>query len=542
VVDRETGRIFMFHAASVNQGFAGSRTGIDHDDPDVLQADYSYSDDDGQTWRHRRITGQIKDPSWAGIFAASGQAIQIKRGPYAGRLVQQYVVSKDGEIYAASAYSDDHGENWQMGQLVGPGMNENKTVELSDGRLMLNTRAGGGFRKVAYSSDGGHTYTEPQVDTDLPDPSNNGSIIRYNPNAAPGSAQADWLLFSNTAQTSGRGNLTVRMSCDNGETWPVSRTVVPGNADYSTLARLPDGRIGMLFERGFRVESINFAAFDRAWLGGVCVPVDLKAPAKVGPGETFEATVTVSNQERATLNGEVVLDLPDGWSAEAASSSLPLRSGATSDITFRVTVPEGAPPASSALRASYVTPQGAVSSDAQVLVAYPVRFEGSLAWEDSTPRALDGRSVVDTSENLSAVRDLAGGAISVNFNTTSRPGVATLLSAADPTSNVRNLVVSLNGGKPYVEVRTASGAYPVRIQTQVDASDGRDHELEVISSHGLTSVLLDGEVIGQQLAQAFFADVPGLGNLTIGGNRASTGERWRFAGTISRVAVYGDAI
>ena len=63
LVDRETGRIFLFHVASVRQGFGGSATGADENDPDVLQADYSWSDDDGVTWRHRRITSAIKNPA-----------------------------------------------------------------------------------------------------------------------------------------------------------------------------------------------------------------------------------------------------------------------------------------------------------------------------------------------------------------------------------------------------------------------------------------------------------------------------------------------
>jgi sialidase-1 len=72
LVDRTTGRIFLFYAASVNQGFFGSKTGNDPTDPNILQADYSYSDDDGRTWHPRRITKQIKNPAWGGMFAASG--------------------------------------------------------------------------------------------------------------------------------------------------------------------------------------------------------------------------------------------------------------------------------------------------------------------------------------------------------------------------------------------------------------------------------------------------------------------------------------
>jgi hypothetical protein len=84
----------LFHAASVRQGFAGARTGNRDDDPNVLHADVSWSDDDGHTWRHRRLTSQVKDSSWGGLFATSGSGIQLQRGAHVGRLVQQFVDSR----------------------------------------------------------------------------------------------------------------------------------------------------------------------------------------------------------------------------------------------------------------------------------------------------------------------------------------------------------------------------------------------------------------------------------------------------------------
>ncbi len=266
LVDRQTGRIFVFYVASVNQGFFGSATGTDENDPEVQQADVSWSDDDGLTWQHSRITAAIKDPAWAGLFAASGQGIQLGHGPHAGRLIQQYVIRWNDATYAASAVSDDHGETWRMGTPVGPGLDENKTVELGDGRVMLNSRAKP-HRLVAFSTDGGLTYSEPRADETLVDPANNGAIIRYDPSAAPGSAGARRLVFSNTADTEERHNLTVRLSCDDGASWPASRTIEPGPSAYSTLVAFPDGDIGVLYERG-RSEYITFARFAPDWPDG----------------------------------------------------------------------------------------------------------------------------------------------------------------------------------------------------------------------------------------------------------------------------------
>ncbi|QLJ02680.1 exo-alpha-sialidase [Streptomyces sp. NEAU-sy36] len=342
LVDRETGRIFLFYAAAVNQGFLGSGTGNDESDPDILQADYSYSDDDGITWKSERITAEIKNPAWGGIFAASGEGIQLRHGAHKGRLIQQYAIRSNGANYAVSAYSDDHGATWRTGTPVGPGGDENKAVELSDGRVMLNTRSAP-YRKVAYSSDGGVTYTPFQQDTELPDPGNNGSIARFAPDVDATHPRASWLMFSNTASTSGRSNLTVRLSCDNGLNWPVRKTVEAGSAAYSTLTPLGDGtgsdpQVGLLWERA-NYQHITYSSFDLKWLGGVCAPVTVTPPASLPAGRTTEVTVRVVSQNDVRLpSGTVSLTLPNGWSAPAVTVPA-LDPGQGADVEIPVTVP-----------------------------------------------------------------------------------------------------------------------------------------------------------------------------------------------------------
>ncbi|MGW1098484.1 exo-alpha-sialidase [Streptomyces sp. NPDC002455] len=340
LTDTTTGRIFVFYAASVNQGFFGSATGNDESDPDVLQADYSYSDDDGLTWTHRRITSQIKNPAWAGMFAASGQGIQLRNGTYEGRLIQQYAIRNNGANYAVSAYSDDHGATWKMGTPVGPGGDENKTVELNDGRIMLNNRSAP-YRTIAYSTDGGVTYTPFTQDTNLPDPANNASVIRYAPDAAASDPQSSWLLFSNTESTSSRSNLTVKMSCDNGKTWPIRKVVNAGSAAYSTLTRLPDGRLGLLYERG-GVDAITYSSFDLKWLGGTCADITITPPATLKAGTTTEVTVRVVNRMDVTRSaGTLDLTVPGGWTTKQVAFPA-TRPGEGANIKVPVTIPAGA--------------------------------------------------------------------------------------------------------------------------------------------------------------------------------------------------------
>ncbi|GAA6527674.1 exo-alpha-sialidase [Intrasporangium sp. DVR] len=554
VTDRQTGRIWLFHAASINQGYFGSSTGNDDSDPNVLHADVSWSDDDGLTWEHRRLTSEVKDPRWAGLFAASGEGIQITRGPHRGRLVQQYAVRYQGGNWAASLISDDHGETWRFGKLLGPGMDENKVVELSDGRLMLNSRAAGGYRKVAFSNDGGETWSGLHADDELIDPQNNGSIIRYDAEAAPSSPDASKLLFSNTATQSGRRNLTIRQSCDNGVTWPIRKVVEPGAAEYSTLTPLGDGQFGLLYERG-GYQHISFARFGDDWIDGVCAPVTSRTQAPGEPGGTAEVEVTVTSQETGAIDGgRVVLDLPPGFTAPEVPVAK-LERGAKATVRVPVQVPEGVATNAYPYTVTFVSDKGSSHGSGSIVVK-----GGNLVLSDTTQRSYDGATITDLTDQVDAVKDLTGGAVTVRFSTTSRPAVGTLLSLADPISAVRDVIVSLNGGRPYVEVRTATSVYPVRLQSNVDVADGQVHELIAASNAGVTSLILDGDVIAQASGQGFFADVTALTrphtlnpsgkpNLTLGMNRghfsvnggpAAPNNRWGFVGTIHGVEVSND--
>ena len=266
LVDAETGRIFLFHAAGTRAGFFEAATGLDPDDEFIQHCDLSFSDDDGVTWQHRRITDQVKGSSSAareitGIFASAGQGIQIHTGPYRGRLVQQFVVLRGGKIMAASAYSDDHGDTWILGELIdaapgGAAPNENKVAALADGRLLLHSRATP-RRLAAFSDDGGHSWSSLVPVWDLPDPSDNGSLARFDglpavPNLA--SAVTDqWLLATNNHDTNLRRNTVLSLSPNNGATWPGKLVLCAGSSAYSTATRLPDGNIGVLYERqGYR--------------------------------------------------------------------------------------------------------------------------------------------------------------------------------------------------------------------------------------------------------------------------------------------------
>ncbi|MEZ0389895.1 MAG: exo-alpha-sialidase, partial [Verrucomicrobium sp.] len=60
----------------------------------------------------------------------------------------------------------------------------------------------------------------------------------------------------------------IHLSVDDGKIWSSKRLLEPGAFAYSILARLPDGRVGCLYETGTKhaYEQICLARFDLGWI------------------------------------------------------------------------------------------------------------------------------------------------------------------------------------------------------------------------------------------------------------------------------------
>jgi sialidase-1 len=226
------------------------------------------SDDDGVTWsKPIDITASVKRPEWTWYATGPGIGIQTQ----AGRLVVPANHADDSGVHRSHLfYSDDGGNSWTLGAIATSGTNESQIVELADGRLMHNMRnhppkPSTNFRVVGISTDGGRTYAAPPTeDPLLIEPPAQASILRYSVSEGGGRNR---LLFSNPASAS-RERMTVRVSYDEGQTWTASRLIHEGHSAYSNLVRLPDGRIGLLYERGEKsaYERLTFATFTLDWL------------------------------------------------------------------------------------------------------------------------------------------------------------------------------------------------------------------------------------------------------------------------------------
>ncbi len=262
LVDRQTGTVWVFYAwCPEGIGTKASQPGLSGS---TLRVYAMTSDDDGVTWsKPRDLNPMVKDPDWNAMWCSPGRGFQTREG----RLLVPSSSLRDGASYSQMFASDDHGQTWKTLTASGDKTNEHMAVELADGRLMANMRSrhGQGCRAVSTSSDGGRTWSELVHDPDLVEPVCQGSFIRYT-SRQDGYAK-DRLLFSNPASRK-REKMTVRLSYDEGKTWPVSKVIHAGPAAYSCLTVLADGTIGLLYERGEKsaYEKITFARFDLEWL------------------------------------------------------------------------------------------------------------------------------------------------------------------------------------------------------------------------------------------------------------------------------------
>ncbi len=259
LVDRENHRVWLFYLrCQPGRNTETARPGTD--DSQILART---SDDNGLTWSAPRdLTGvsrDLADPKWRCSVAGPGGGIQMRDG----RLIVPLWRFEPWADFVL--FSEDHGTHWQRGQFV-PGLagDECQVVELADGRLLFDVRQqSGGHRWHATSSDGGRTWSAPRPGEDVTPVC---CAIERGSLHADGSDR-DRLLWTGPAGPE-RSNLVVRVSYDEGQTFPRERRLASGPAAYSDLTVLQDRTVGVLWERGAErgYQFITFARFNQEWL------------------------------------------------------------------------------------------------------------------------------------------------------------------------------------------------------------------------------------------------------------------------------------
>lgn len=257
VVDPVTGRIHLL--MTWNLGTDGKSAGDFNNGKtkDTRRVFYTYSDDDGVTWKEpEEITSQAKDEGYGWYATGPCHAIILTKGKYAGRIVVPCDCNKIGGAgFSHVIYSDDNGENWKIGGMISGG-NESTVAELEDGRILISCRCSGGKRMLAWSEDGGETFGESVKMASLPDPKCQASLLNtvYEGQYV--------LLHSNCADASSRIKMTVKASTDGGGTWNAGHIVWDGMTAYSDMVMINENIIGILYENGSS-SSYERISFDR---------------------------------------------------------------------------------------------------------------------------------------------------------------------------------------------------------------------------------------------------------------------------------------
>lgn len=213
------------------------------------------SSDDGQTWSDpENLTRVCKPESWWLWAPAPGNGITLADStlvfPTQGR-------DETGEPFSNITFSQDGGKTWTTSRPATTNTTECAVAQLSDGSLMLNirdnrnhskTRTNG--RSVAVTSDLGQTWTEhPTSRTTLTEPVCMASLFKHEFHQ-DGQKQT-LLLFSNPNSREGRHQMTIKISRDDGKTWPPEYWLLLDEGTgrgYSSLTAVDEQTIGILYE------------------------------------------------------------------------------------------------------------------------------------------------------------------------------------------------------------------------------------------------------------------------------------------------------
>lgn len=265
IVDRETGAIEFLYCINYARCYSMRST------------------DDGVTWSSPVDITATFEPfrskyDWKVIATGPGHGIQLKTGRLVVPIWLAYGKTGDhAPSAAATIFSDDHGRTWQAGDLAVPNEgefgnpNETMLTELSDGRVLLVTRSVSKANRklLTMSPDGARQWTKPVFHEQLWEPICMASITAH-------PSQAGTLIFSNPHSLgrdadgkeipAGRGkrqNLSIKLSRDDGRTWPISKPLETGPSAYSDLAVIPNGDVLCLYEGD---KKIVCARFNLEWL------------------------------------------------------------------------------------------------------------------------------------------------------------------------------------------------------------------------------------------------------------------------------------
>ncbi|XP_072137921.1 sialidase-3-like isoform X3 [Mobula birostris] len=273
---------------------------------------YVTSVDNGQTWSNTIDLTEsclgVTINTWATFALGPGHGTQLKSGRLVIPANAHVIESNDTiRVRALTFYSDDSGDSWQISKYIyGEECGECQMVSLDQGNeqslIYCNARNNKAYnnpyRVEAFSTDGGKTFTEGKLSTQLVEHSQgcHGSIIsfpasdisnvqnysdleKYHTQKGGDTPNFHNILFSHITNSSPRKDLGIYLSTYSDDaytqadtyppvhlTWTNPWIFFPHESAYSELAfvKLPEERnpiVTCLFEYGDKNNMISFCVF-----------------------------------------------------------------------------------------------------------------------------------------------------------------------------------------------------------------------------------------------------------------------------------------
>ncbi|XP_072929142.1 sialidase-2-like [Hemitrygon akajei] len=262
---------------------------------------YVTSVDNGQTYSGAKTEPCIGDTinTWATFALGPGHGIQLNSGRLVIPANAHVVESDEIRVRAFTFYSDDSGKCWEIGEFIsGEECGECQVVSLDQGNVSReqtliycnarNNKANKNqYRVEAFSSDGGKTFTEGKLVTqlveysagchgsiisfpasDISNVQNYPDLVTYHTQKGGDDSNFHIILFSHITKANPRRDLGIYLCTYSGGclTWTNPWVFLPDESAYSELAfvKLPEERnpiVTCLFEYGCKNNMISFCVF-----------------------------------------------------------------------------------------------------------------------------------------------------------------------------------------------------------------------------------------------------------------------------------------
>lgn len=211
------------------------------------------SDDNGLTWTKPRqlytrnftdaVNGKKNSLGFYGNFISSGKGLTTKDGTvmFTNNCLT-YDDKSTPQCYII--YSTDNGDSWTLGPgNAYRGADESKLEQMNNGDLLVSVRQSGARGFNTGSADAS-AWDSQWRNSQISGNACNADILYYSRSTE---GQRDIMLHS-YINSGSRENLTLAMSIDQGASWQNFMNIQPGGSCYSTMVRMPDGSVALLYE------------------------------------------------------------------------------------------------------------------------------------------------------------------------------------------------------------------------------------------------------------------------------------------------------